>query len=357
MDRTISLAPLWARVWARRRSILVRVLVATVAVGLIVFLLPNWYRAESELLPPSEDESGFGIASLLRGVGVPGVKIPNEVSPADVFMAILQSRRIGMQIVNRFDLKKVYKKKFMVDAVKELHKHTDFKLTDAGTIQVSVEDKNRQRSADMANAYVEFLDRFNREVRMTKGRRARLFLESRLAENKQQLEAAEQKLSEYQARKKTVVLSPEMSSSVQQAASLYARRMALEVRLGVIRSYSEGSEEEIQIRQELEQIDRQMRALPETGLELVRLVRDVKAYEQVLELLTAQYEDARLTEARDVVTVEALDVATVPEKKDRPKRALMIVAAFLLTLVLSAGHAVLKGEEQSGPVMRAVSAE
>lgn len=357
MDRTVALAPLWRRVLARRRPIAVLVIVSTLVVGGIAFLLPPWYRADAELLPPSEEESGMGLASLLRGVGVPGVKIPTQVSPADVFMAVLGSRRIGEEMVNRFDLKRLYKKKFTEDTVKELRRHSRFKLTPGGTIQISVEDRDPERAAAMCNAYVEFLDKFNREVRMTKGRRTRLFIESRLADTRQDLVNAEQRLAQYQVKNKAIALSPQMSTAVNQAATLYARRMALQVRLGVVRSYSQDSEEQVQIQQELAQIDQQLRQLPETGVELARMVRDVKALEQVFVLLTAQYEDARITEARDVVTVELLDVAKTPERKAKPKRSLMIAAAFLLSLAAGVGHAVIQEDQRPKPVVRAVAGE
>ena len=55
------------------------------------------------------------------------------------------------------------------DALKELTRHTKFKLTEAGTIEISIEDRDPKLAAAMANEYVERLDRFNREVRMTKG--------------------------------------------------------------------------------------------------------------------------------------------------------------------------------------------
>lgn len=357
MDRIVAIAPLWVHVWARRRAIFMLVASATIVAGVTSFVLPPWYRAKAELLPPSEEDSGLGLSSLLRGVGIPGVKIPTEVSAAEVFIVVLESRRVSEQMVSRFDLKNLYRRKYTVDTIKELRQHVGLKLTEAGTIQISVEDQSRQRAADMANAYVEFLDRFNREVRMTKGRRTRLFVESRLAETKQELEIAEQRLTQYQVKNKTVALTPQMSSAVDQAARLFARRMTLQVKLGVVRGYSQGSEEETQIRQELAQLDQQMRELPETGLELARLVRGVKALEQVFAILTAQYEDARITEARDVVTVEVLDRATPPERKARPKRSLMIAATFLLSLALGVGHAIFQERDRPRPMVRAVATD
>lgn len=357
MDRVFAVAPSWSRVWGKRRRIILLALAATVITGVIAFLLPTWYQARTELLPPTDEESGLSLSGLLRGVAVSGMKIPNEVAPVEVFVVILRSRTINEQMVNRFQLKQLYKQRLMEDAIKELLTHARFKLTPAGTIQISVEDRDRQRAANMTNAYVELLDRFNREQRITKGRRTRMFIEGRLTETRGELKQSEQKLADYQAQHKAIVLTPQMSSAIEEAASLYARRTALEVRLGVVRAYSEGGDEEIQIQQELAQLDRQMRALPETGLELARLVRDVKASEQVLALLTAQYEDARITEARDMVTVEVLDPAVPPEKKSRPHRLTMMAAAFLLSAALGVGYAFLQREERPHSVVRAVASE
>jgi tyrosine-protein kinase Etk/Wzc len=356
MDQVVTLSVLWDRVRARRRGIVILVAVATILAGTLAFIMPPWYRAEAELLPPGEEESGIGISNLLRGVAVPGIRIPTEVTPADVFMVILQSRRIGERMVARFDLKTRYKCKFMADAIRTLHGHTRFKLTQAGTIQISVEDKNRQTAADMANAFMEYLDEFNRQSRMTKGRRTRLFIEARLGDLKVELVAAERRLAEYQAKNKTVALSPQMSSAVEQASAIYARRTMLQVRLGVIRSYSTGpSDEEIQIQQELAQLDQKMRELPVTGLELTRMVRDVRALEQVLALLTAQYEDARINEARDVVTIDILDAAVPPERKSRPRRLTMMMGAFMTSMILGVGVAAIRKGPSSTPLVSAAA--
>src|SRR5512140_1668532 len=118
MDRTIELGRLWDRVRARQRQILLLVVAATVVTAVVAFLLPPWYRAEASLMPPSEDVS-FGLGNLLKGIGVPGVKVPSQATPAEVFKAILESRRINEEIVHRFDLQRRYHKRLMVDAVKE----------------------------------------------------------------------------------------------------------------------------------------------------------------------------------------------------------------------------------------------
>ena len=341
-DRPLELGMLWQRIWSRRGLISAVVLGATLIAVAISLLLPPWYRAEATLLPPSEEESGIGLASLLKGIGVAGVKVPTQATPADVFLAILDSRRVNEEVVRRFDLKNRYHAHFMVDAVKVLHTHTRFKLTDAGTIEVSVEDRDPARAAAMANAYLELLDRFNREVRMTKGRRTREFVEQRLRETRDELAGAEQGFADFQAKHKTAVMSREVTTAADAAARLYAERASLQVRLGVVQSYTRGSsDEEMQISQELAQLDRQLATLPETGLEISRLYRKVRTFEQVYVLLTAQYEQARIDEARDVATIEILDPATPPEKKSRPQRSMIAAATFALSAAVCVAWALL----------------
>lgn len=341
-DRILQVGPLWDRVVARRRDVALIVVAATLITAVVAFVLPPWYQATASIMPPSEDVS-FGIGNLLKGIGVPGVKVPSQATPAEVFQAILQSRRINETIVHRFDLQKLYRKKFMVDTVKELRKHTRFGVDDVGLIVVSVEDKDPKRAAAMANAYCEELDRFNRESRMSRGGRVRRFIGSRLDSTRRELDRAEERLTRFEAEHKAVALSVEQSSAIEAAAQAYATRASLELRLGLLRSLSrETTDEERQLVAQLAQIDRQLARLPKTSMELARLVRDVKVGEQLLLLLTAQFEDARINEARDVATVELLDEASVPERKIRPRRMQLIAIAFLLSLAAGVAYAVLR---------------
>jgi tyrosine-protein kinase Etk/Wzc len=71
------------------------------------------------------------------------------------------------------------------------------------------------------------------------------------------------------------------------------------------------------------------------GLENIKAVRNVK-YEQLLfEMLAKQYEAAKLDEAKDTTVIQVLDKAVEPEFKSRPKRAIIVIMAFMLGFVLS----------------------
>ena len=73
MDSPLEVTTILRRIHAHRRVIIGVVLASTLTVAVIALLLPPWFRAETSLLPPNEEDNGFGIASLLKGFGVPGV--------------------------------------------------------------------------------------------------------------------------------------------------------------------------------------------------------------------------------------------------------------------------------------------
>ncbi|TMA31520.1 MAG: hypothetical protein E6J87_15490 [Deltaproteobacteria bacterium] len=329
-ERTFELAAIWERLQRRWAWIAGTAGGATALALVAALLLPSWYRASASLLPPNEEDSGVGISSLLKGIGVPGVKVPKQSEPADVFVAILKSSRVNEEIVRRFDLRARYHQKLTVDALRELARHTRFDVDDAGIIEIQVEDGDPHRAADMANAYVVVLDRFK-------------FVGQRLADTETQLHQAEEAYAAYQATHKAPPLSPDAMNAQSSVASLYAQREALQVRLGVIQGYTQGeSDEARQIRAELAQLDRRLQEFPETGIASLRLLRELKTLEQLRALLTAQYEQARIDEVRDVSTLEPLDVATPPEKRARPQRALLVLTGLLLGLGAGAALALME---------------
>jgi len=80
-------------------------------------------------------------------------------------------------------------------------------------------------------------------------------------------------------------------------------------------------------------------AVPGLGQEYARLMRDFKIQEILVELLTKQYEMTKLTEANNVSTVQIIQKARVPDRKIKPKRAIIVItctmAGFAMALFLA----------------------
>jgi uncharacterized protein involved in exopolysaccharide biosynthesis len=333
-----GLPDFWASARPYRRRIALVVLIGTVLGAVVAFAWPPSYKATVTILPPSEEETGFSVTSVLSRISVPGVHIPSRSGPIDITLSVLNSRRLASALVDRFGLIRVYHCKTQEEAIRKLKKRIDSGADPSGTVVASVRDRDPERAAQMANALIEELDRFNRDVRMTKGRRARLFVEGRIQQTRKDLAAAEQDLKDYQRQNKTLALDPDQASTVESGAKLFATQAALQVQVGLAQEYATARSEEVQrLQQQLDQVNREISSLPNLGMELARRMREVKIQEQVFALLSAQYEEARIDEARDVPTVEILDPAVPPDRPVWPRKGRLIAIAFGISLLGALG--------------------
>jgi uncharacterized protein involved in exopolysaccharide biosynthesis len=342
---------LLARIGARWRRHLVNVLLAGIVMYGVTWLMPSWYQSTAVILPPEENEQGGSIFTMQRFLSrVPSISaLSNYYTPADVYRAILASRSVQQAMVERFDLQRVYHQRSMEKTLKELRSHVRIALAPNGTISVAVEDRSRERAAQIANAMIEELDRFNVERRNFQAKRTRQFLERRVAETDSLSRAAEAALRAYQERHHVVAPAEVEGATVGPLADLMANRLNLEVQLSVLRSYlREDNERVIQLRTQLAELNRSIAALPALQTELGRLLRDVRLYQQTYVLLSAQLEDARLRETMDTPTVTVLDSAVPSERRVKPIRALWAGAAMVLAGLVSFLVAERKGAAGSG---------
>jgi uncharacterized protein involved in exopolysaccharide biosynthesis len=313
------------------------VVAGAVAAGL-TFLMPPWFRATATLLPPEDSDPLAGVMPMQRFLSrIPSVTgLNNYYTPSDLYTAILASRSVQQPVVERFDLKKVYRQASTEKALKELRRHAKIGLAPDGTIAIAVEDRSADRAAAIANALVEELDRFNVERRNFQAKRSRVFLERRVAEMDSMLKITDGALRSYQERHHVVAPPEAESATLGPLADLMARKMALEVRLSILRSYlREDNEQVVQTRIELDQLKAQLGGLPQVESELGRLARDARLYQQVYVLLSAQLEDARMRETMDTPTVTVLDAAVPPERKARPVRSLWVAGAMFAAFITS----------------------
>ncbi|MEO0093542.1 MAG: GNVR domain-containing protein [candidate division WOR-3 bacterium] len=347
-----------------RRMVIRNVIIVTILALIISLVLRPKFTATTTILPPSNEEGALvGLTGILASQAAFGASLSRLgfglSRPSDLYAAILRSGRIKSEIINRFDLKKRFKAKTMYDAFKALNKITKINVTAEGIIEVSVTHQDKYLAADMANAFIEELDKFNTQTRMTMGKRYRIFLENRLRQTEKDLAAAEDSLRKFKEKHRTVALDEEMKSAIEIIAKLKSEQVIREIQRGAFASANDENNPYIlNLDQQIKAIEKQLSAiefgtksknrnefgagfsipfsqLPQLSLELARLTRNFKVQEAIYELLTQSYEQAKLLELRDTPTVQILDVAAPPEKKSWPKRSLIVIFAFVLSLAVS----------------------
>jgi uncharacterized protein involved in exopolysaccharide biosynthesis len=349
-DEGLDLRDLFRAWWSARVPIAIVAIVAAALTFGATFVMPRAYRATAVILPPEESDllsnMGFAQKALTK---FPAFGILSDYfTPADVYKAILLSRTVQEEIVDKFDLRTVYRQKSMEKTLKVLHGQYKVKLNPDGTIALNVEDRDPKRAAAMANQFLESLDRYNVEKRNTQAHRTRVFLERRMQETSDALTASEAALRQYEETHHAVVPPTSGGGDTQAAADLMARKMMLEVRLGMLRSYlREDNEEVVQTRLELDQLNQRIGNLPALQTDLGRLMRDAKIQEQLYLLLTSELEQARIRESMDTPTVQVLDAAVPPERPSKPRRLVLTAAALLLGLVGAATWVAFRENEPS----------
>jgi tyrosine-protein kinase Etk/Wzc len=346
-----------------RRFIFLNFLGVCVAVAVLSLFLPNWYIASTTILPPQREGLGLGLglaSSLVGGISEFGtsMSLPFMSSPSDVIAAVLKSRTVALAVIEKEDLMKTYRAKTQEDALREVFAHTQVKVTPEGIISLSFEDKNRFKAADVANGFVEELDRVNRETNISQAKNARIFIEERLAQTKDDLTNAEENLRKFQEENKAVALDEQTKTSIERAADLKAQMVAAEIELNLLRKTMSPSHPQIQeLESRINEIKRQLdiwelgnqrekseekkildlpfSEVPALSMELARLVREVKIQSAVFELLTNQYEQYKIQETRDTPTIQVLDKAIPPERRSKPRRAFLVGLAGIVSLITS----------------------
>lgn len=333
--------------WQRRFRIGAFVFVVALLAATWAWFMKPWFTAESTMLPPSEGGDVFtNLTGMIESSALSRVGLFTTSTASDIYVEILNSRRLRESMIKRFDLQKVYDLTSLDATLKELELHVAVKAATSGVVTVNVEDTSKERAAEMTNFLVAELDRFNRETLQTRGKRTRQFLEARLAELDQRMRSAETRLTAYERTHKVVVASDE--SSVRGIADVMAQKLSLQVRRAYVASYSApGSSGVREIDAEIEAFERELGRLPELKNEGARLALDAVVQRKIFTFLTAQLEEARVQEMRDTPTITVLDVARPPEMRTRPKRTVFVLASALVAMALSCGWVWLTSRRDS----------
>ena len=318
--------------------------VAVISSG-ISLTLPNAYQATTKLLPPQQPQSGasallsqLGGAAGLAGMG--GLK-----NPGDLYIGILKSRTVTDNLVARFDLKMRYDTKSQEAARNRLQGSTVIVAGKDGMITVAVEDQDQKFVAGLANAYVDELQRLTRTLAITEASQRRVFFERQLETAKNNLAKVEMSLKGAMDTRGVISVDSESRAILETAARLKAQVSLKEIQLGSMRAFVTAQNPEFRrvteelgsLRNELAKLEggRAGVAQPsennQAGLDNIQLMRDLKYYQMLYELLAKQYEVARLDEAKEPSLIQVLDPAVEPERKSKPKRALIVLAATLMS--------------------------
>ena len=231
----IDLLDLLIVVAKNKRLILRNSLVAALAAVVVSFLLPKQYTATTTIMPPQQGQSTaaamLGQLGGLAGMAGASLGIKN---PADLYIGMLKSRTIADDLLKAFGLKALYKADTDEDARKSLAKNLSATAGKDGLIKIEFTDKDPKRASDIANAYVDELNKVTSTLAVTEASQRRLFFEGQLDSVKDKLAKAEFDLKKLQDKSGMIQVYPQEKEIAESNARLRAEIAAREVRLSAM---------------------------------------------------------------------------------------------------------------------------
>jgi uncharacterized protein involved in exopolysaccharide biosynthesis len=295
------------------------------------YLIKPTFTATTSFLPPQQQQpgaAGGALASLGALAGLSGA-VRNT---GDQYLFFTKSRTIADRMVERFDLKKVYEEDLLHDARLKLTNRTRVTLGKKDSVlTIEVDDHDPKRAAEIAAGYVEELRKLTASLTLTEAQQRRAFFEGQLKQVRAKLDAAQAAMQG--SGLSTSAIKAEPRAAVESLARLRAELTTAEVRLQVLRNSFADSAPEIQ--QQLAAIGRLRSEISRSGeVEstdaggYIGAYREFKYQEALFDQIARQYELARIDESRDGGQLQVIDAAQVPERKSKPKRSQLMMAAF-----------------------------
>jgi tyrosine-protein kinase Etk/Wzc len=358
MEQRVSLGQLALILMKNRRLILIATGGAFLASVFVSIVLPAWYRARATILPPETMTTQTDVVGIMKYAGFKPAMLPTLTSPSDLYAAILRSDRVLNSVIDSLDLVQVYRARSQGRAISRVMKNLHVGVTEEGLIEVKYDDRDRDRSARVANCFVDALDRFNRETSVTGARRVREFIENRIAEASEELAGAENDLKDFKESTGAVFISEQAQASIQTAADIFGRIAELEVSMERMRQYAtDRSPEIMDIKTQIRVLERKLAEMgymnstagdtsgnklfpsfssaPELERRLTELMREVEIKRAVYQVLSEQYEEAKIQEMRDTPTLQVLDWARPPLVRLKPRRKLIVGTSTALAFLFS----------------------
>ena len=355
-DEEINLLDLLIVLAKHKRLIIGITFGAALIAAILSLIMTPIYKAETKILPPQQGSSSMAsqLVGQLGGLaGLAGGAIGLKTSN-DLYIALLKSRPILDNMIDRLKLMEFYEVKSRDDARKTLVgslKTQDDKKS--GIVSIGIEGKDPIMAADIANAFVEELRDYNKKLALTEASQRRLFFEEHLKDAKEALIKSEEAMQGFQEKTGALKIDDQARAVIEGIAQLRAQIAAKEIELRVMRSFATPQNPDLQrveaelggLKVELAKIESRGGSgydplmptgrMPRVGTDFIRRMRDLKYNETLYEIMAKQYEMARLDEAKDAPIIQVIEKAIPPEKRIKPKRSQMVMIATVTGFFLS----------------------
>lgn len=338
-----------------RRIAIVTALVTVLSI-VVSLMLPNEFRSSANLMPANTPAIGLDLLTRSSGLGGLASNLLRTRSSAfDRFFVLLETHTVKKRVIDQFNLIEVYdtgaNQYPLIDAMKRLDTNTNFETFEEGNMLIEVWDEDPTRAKELTDFYVQLINEYNIELSSTEASKFKEFIGDKYAEVLASVDSIQSRTIDFQRQYGVIEFDTQASEYLGAITAVTVQLYEAELKLKMV---SENTRENnpIYLRQ-LQQVNAlkstlvsmynntnpndvilNFSQLPEISTQYVRLKAEAEIQQEMLKFIIPIFENARMEEAKSIPGLVVVDEPFVAERKDRPKRSLIVIGAFMSTFLL-----------------------
>ncbi|MDQ2695648.1 MAG: polysaccharide biosynthesis tyrosine autokinase [Pseudomonadota bacterium] len=226
----------------------------------------------------------------------------------------------------------------------------------SGMVELHLEGPDPAKASEIINEVANLYVRQNVERKSAEAEQTLAFLEQQLPALREKLETAEAALNAYRLEQGSVDLTKETQVVLEKIVQLEAELIKLkQSREELIRQFTPAhprmkalDAQMARISAELAELNQQVKNLPDTQQEVLRLSRDVQVNTELYTSLLNSAQELRVAKAGTLGNVRIVDYAVPPHEPVKPRPALVLAVTLVLGLFLGVIAAFIRRSLRSG---------
>lgn len=339
----------------RKWFVIITVILATAASAIISLMLPVWYKSTTNVVPPkkADDASSIsgGLSAVMKNVGL--TKLGGSNGETYSYTVILTSRTVVDSMITLYKLDKVYNmpKSKLTDLRSYFLGNIDVTYEKDGNYLISIWDKDPKRASDMANTYIQIANSVAIRLGRDEAQLQKEHIEQRIKAMNDNIVTTNLRLGRFS--KEYMMFAPEEQAKAMATAISEVKLQQLKYEMAYDLKKVEYGESD-PATQELKRLvtatkDKLLQAQTEpgfagnfalnqsasVGVEFINLYAELESYTKMKAYLLPMLEETKLDEVKNIRNLYVLDKAIPADKKDKPKRSLIVGGTFLGSFILA----------------------
>lgn len=330
-----------------KKVLVISLITAILTYGVSKLFIPKTYKSTAVVFVKKDS----AMSGLLQNLPI---NIAGGSGSVDYYEALLTSKTMLRNLLDKLDLRKntdfvTGKERRERDYIETLQDMLAVATDQKGNIEVSISGRNPNLCAKIANTMISLLDT---QV-VSESRRKVDFLTNRLAETSSDLKAAEDKLIKYSQNHDIASIDDETKAFIDKLGQIDSALLQLDIQLAEVdselanagdvsslvdkevkqKSLNESKNYLLEQRQQM--LDK-LKQFPSISADYARIKRSVMLLNRTFEVLTEQYQLARITQSGEDGDYQIIDKAYPDPKPIAPKSGLNAVMGFMLAFFIAA---------------------